>query len=155
MIFKTFRDCIYTHPRSRTFTVLILLISLTLPQWSAFFGIFQETILLKWSNIILLSGEGASNIGMPTHGGKLLAFLVVFSLIAASMYIGYKWYWKIWWKCAAIFYLIWLSTYTTLFTNIFIPRVKSPLPSGIILTFSIFWSFAQAFITNESFTDRQ
>ena len=126
MVFKTFRDCIYNHPRSRTFTVLILLISLTLPQWSAFTSIFQESIFLRWSNIILVSGEGASNIGMPTHGGKLLAFLVVFFLIVASMYIGYKWCWKIWWKCAAIFYLIWLSAYTTFFTNIF-----SGVQSGI------------------------
>ena len=126
MIFKAFRDCIYTQPHSRTFTVLILLISLTLPQWSAFVGIFQETILLKWSNIILVSGEGASSIGMPTHGGKLLAFLVVCSLIVASMYIGYKWHWKTWWKCASIFYLIWLSAYTTIFTNIF-----SGVQSGI------------------------
>jgi predicted membrane-bound mannosyltransferase len=119
MTFKTLRNSVYTHPHSRAFTVLIVLISLTLPQWSAFTGIFQETILLRWSNIILVSGEGASNIGMPTHGGKLLAFLVVFSLIVGSMYIGYKWHWKTWWKCAAIFYLIWLSAYTTFFTNIF------------------------------------
>ena len=77
MILRAVRNCIHIYPRSRTFTVLILLISLTLPQWSAFAGIFQETLLLRWSNIILASGEGASHIGMPTHGGKLLAFLIV------------------------------------------------------------------------------
>ena len=119
MMLKAGKNCIHIYPRSRTFTVLILLISLTLPQWSAFAGIFQETLLLRWSNIILVAGEGTSNIGMPTHGGKLLAFLIVSSLIAASIYIGYKWQWKTWWKCATIFYLIWVFSYTTFFTNIF------------------------------------
>ncbi|MDC0035720.1 TIGR03663 family protein [Chloroflexi bacterium] len=117
-IFKTLKSSLNTQPYSRSFTILILLISLTLPQWSAFSGLIQETMLMSWSNIVLVSGEGSPNIGMPSHGGKLLAFLLVVALIMASVYLGFKWHWKTWWKCALIFYLFWLAAYTTFFTNI-------------------------------------
>ena len=117
-IARTLKDCFYTQPYSRSFTVLILLISLTLPQWSAFTSVLQNTILMGWSNMVLASGEGTSNIGMPSHGGKVLAFLIVVGLLITSGYIGSKWHWKTWWKCALIFYAIWLAAYTTMFTNI-------------------------------------
>ena len=117
-IFRATKDCFYTQPYSRSFTLLILLISLTLPQWSAFTSIFQNTLFLGWSNIVLASGEGTSNIGMPSHGGKVLAFLIVIGLLITSAYVGSKWHWKTWCKCALIFYAIWLAAYTTMFTNI-------------------------------------
>ena len=117
-ISRTIKDCFYTQPYSRSFTLLILLISLTLPQWSAFASIFQNTIFLEWSNMVLASGEGTTNIGMPSHGGKVLAFLIVIGLLMTSAYMGYKWHWKSWFKCALIFYAIWLMAYTTMFTNI-------------------------------------
>ena len=117
-ISTTLKDCFYTKPYSRSFTLLILLISLTLPQWSAFTSIFQNTIFLEWSNMVLASGEGTSSIGMPSHGGKVLAFLIVIGLLITSAYMGYKWHWKSWYKCALIFYAIWLACYTTMFTNI-------------------------------------
>ena len=117
-ISRTIKDCFYTQPYSRPFTLLIILISLTLPQWSAFASIFQNTIFLEWSNMVLASGEGTTNIGMPSHGGKVLAFLIVIGLLMTSAYMGYKWHWKSWFKCALIFYAIWLMAYTTMFTNI-------------------------------------
>ena len=39
-----------------------------------------------------------------------------------------------------------------LFTNISIPLVNSPLPSGMTLTFFISWSCVHLFITKESLT---
>ena len=117
-IYRGIKDCFYSQPYSRSFTLLILLISLTLPQWSAFSSIFQNTIFLGWSNMILASGEGTSSIGMPSHGGKVLAFLIVIGLLITSAYMGYKWHWKTWYKCALVFYAIWLMAYTTMFTNI-------------------------------------
>ena len=117
-IFKILKDSFQTQPYSRPFTVLILLISLTLPQWSAFSGILQETILMSWSDIVLVSGQSSGNIGLPSHGGKLLAFVIVVILIITSAYLGFRWQWKTWWRCALIFYVFWIAAYTTFFTNI-------------------------------------
>ena len=55
-ITSVLKDCFYTQPYSRSFTLLILLISLTLPQWSAFTSVFQNTLFMGWSNMVLASG---------------------------------------------------------------------------------------------------
>ena len=34
------------------------------------------------------------------------------------MYWGLRWNWPIWWRCALIFYAVWIVLYTTFFTNI-------------------------------------
>ena len=97
-------------------SVLILLSTLTLPQWSAFAGILQTTPLLNWSNLTLVSETG--NIGMPVGGGKVIASMIVAGLLGFSSYIGYKWCWSVWWRCAAIFYSCWILIYTTVLTNL-------------------------------------
>ena len=95
---------------------LVFLITLTLPQWSAFSALFQDT-LLGWTNLTLAAPEGSPKIGDPVAGGNLIAFIVVAALGGASVYFGYLWNWSVWWKCAAIFYPTWALLYTTFFTN--------------------------------------
>lgn len=96
-------------------SIMILLTTLTLPQWTAFSGIIQNTFVLKWSNLILVSKQGT--IGMPQGSGNLLAIILTLTMLTISIFIGCKWNWKIWLKCAFIFYLTWLMIYTTGLTN--------------------------------------
>ncbi|MFL2756089.1 MAG: flippase activity-associated protein Agl23 [Dehalococcoidia bacterium] len=103
-------------------SVFIIVSTLTLPQWAAFSGILQNTFLLKWSGIILLSETGM--VGMPSGTGNLIALLLTITLGLASIFIGYRWHWKIWWQCALIFYVTWVLIYTTGLSN-FISGIKT------------------------------
>ena len=96
---------------------LVLLSTLTLAQCSAFISFFQDTPLLSWSNLVLVQPIGSAHIGAPDGGGIVVAFLVVAGLIGLSVYWGAKWRWPVWWRCAAIFWVIWVLMYSTFFTN--------------------------------------
>ena len=96
---------------------LVLLITLTLAQWSALISYFQDTPLLSWSNLVLAQPVGGAHIGAPAGGGVVVAFLVVAALIGISIYWGAKWCWPVWWRCAAVFWIIWVLMYSTFFTN--------------------------------------
>ena len=102
---------------SRSTSFLILLVTLTLPLWSAFISIFQDTALLGWSNIVLAAPEGSPHIGAPTGGGLLIAFLVAIGLLALAVRLGSLWNWPVWWRSALIFYGVWVLLYSTFFTN--------------------------------------
>ena len=108
---------------SRPTCFLILLLTLTLPQWSALVSLFQDTPLFSWSNLVLASatnvgpGGGPVAIGAPVGGGLVIAALVVIVLVGASIYWGYRWNWPVWWRSALIFYSVWVLLYTTFFTN--------------------------------------
>ena len=115
-IFTYYRGGISLSKVSPQLSLLIVISSVTLPQWSAFLGIMGNFPPISWMNITLLSQEGL--IGMPVGGGKVLAFTFVSALLGTSFYIGYRWCWNIWWRCALIFYAIWILIYTTLLTNI-------------------------------------
>ena len=103
---------------SRPVSYLVLLISLTLPQWSAFASVLQDTALLSWSNLVLAAPDGSALIGAPVGGAQVIAFLIVVTLIGVSIVAGYRWNWGVWWRSAVIFYTIWLLLYTTFMTNI-------------------------------------
>ena len=124
---------------SRNFSFAILIGTLTLPQWTAFVGLLQNTPVFSWSGATLISGMDSNKIGMPS-GGRILGYisgsevstsaLLATALIALSIsitaYVGYKHFGKIWLRCALIFYFIWILIYTTLLTN-----VPDGLSSGI------------------------
>ena len=103
---------------SRPAGLLILMITLTLPQWSAVVSIAQDSALLSWTNLVLAQGEGSPHIGAPAGGGLVLATLVVMLSLSAAVYAGARWNWAIWWRSALIFYGIWVVLYTTFFTNL-------------------------------------
>ena len=114
--FVYFREGISLSKTSPQLSLLVVITCATLPQWSAFLGITENLPPISWINITLLNEKGV--IGMPIGGGKVLAFTFVSALLGTSFYIGYRWCWHIWWRCALIFYTIWILIYTTLLTNI-------------------------------------
>ena len=116
-IWSKVRQGVQLRSVSRETSFLLLLITLTLPQWSALFSIFQNTPLFDWTNITLANPETVSPIGSPSGIGILLAAILVVGLLGLSAYIGYLWNWSIWWRSSIIFYLIWLLLYTTLFSH--------------------------------------
>ena len=103
---------------SRPAAFLLILVTLSLPQWSALAGRFQDTWLLNWANLVLVKAEGVPPIGAPSGGGLVIAGLIVFVLLGVAVYWGLRWNWPIWWRCALIFYAVWIVLYTTFFTNI-------------------------------------
>lgn len=111
---------------ARPAAFLALLITLTMPQWSAFAAVLQDVPPLSWTGLTLAAPEGSPTIGDPTGGGIAIAFLIVAGALALSFYFGYRWGWSVWWRCAAAFYAVWLLFYTTFFTNFF-----SGIRSGI------------------------
>ena len=57
-------------------------------------------------------------ISFPTGSvprGYLISFGILFSALALSAIVGLMWRWKIWLVCAAIFYTIWVTLYTSVF----------------------------------------
>ena len=101
---------------SRPAAFLVLLITLTLPQWSAAVSVFQDTALLRWSNLVLAQETG--QIGSPSGGGLLIAAVIVIVMLGLSAYWGSRWNWSAWWRSALIFYVIWVLLFTTFLTNI-------------------------------------
>ena len=97
---------------------LILLATLTLPQWSASVSLLQDTPVFDWTNVVLAQPEGSAHIGAPSGGGLVIAFVVVKALLATSIRLGHAWNWPVWWRCALIFYVVWTLLYTTFFTNL-------------------------------------
>jgi predicted membrane-bound mannosyltransferase len=87
-------------------------------QWSALTSYFQDTAFLSWSNLVLARPVGSAHIGSPEGGGLVIAFLIVTGLVGLSIYWGAKWKWSAWWRCALIFWTIWILLYSTFFTNL-------------------------------------
>ena len=104
---------------SRPFTFMLLMVTLTLPQWSAFASLLQDSALLGWTNLVLAStGADGSPIGAPVGGGLVLAVLIVLTLLGVSVSWGLRWSWAVWLRCALIFYLVWGMLYSTFLTNL-------------------------------------
>ena len=102
---------------ARPAAFLVFLITLTLPQWSAFAAVLQDVPPLSWTGLTLAAPEGSPSIGDPVGGGIAIAFLIVAAMAALSVYFGSRWGWSVWWRCAAAFYAIWALLYTTFLTN--------------------------------------
>ena len=97
---------------------LLVLITLTLPMWSAAIGIFQDTALLSWSNMTFVTEDGGGVVGSPVGGAILIASLIMVTLMGVSVATGILWEQKVWLIAAGIFYCIWVLSYSTFFTNI-------------------------------------
>ena len=104
---------------SRPAAFVLFLIAITLPQWSAFAAMLQDSTLFGWTNLVLAAPVGSLNIGAPVGGANVIAFLIVVGTLGASIYFGFRWNWSVWWKSALIFYTIWTLLYTTFLTNFY------------------------------------
>ena len=97
---------------------LLILITLTLPMWSAAIGILQDTAFLGWSNLTFVTKDGGNIVGSPAGGAILIASLIMVILMGVSVATGFLWNQKVWLISAGIFYCIWVLAYSTFFTNL-------------------------------------
>ena len=104
---------------SRETGFFILLVTLSMPLWSAMVGILQETALLSWSGLTLASPVGGPGpIGAPARGGIVIAVFVAAAMTGVAVLSGVKWSRTHWWRCALIFWAIWIVIQTTFFTHL-------------------------------------
>ena len=103
---------------SRQVGLFVLLFTLSLPMGAALISILQDTPLLDWTGVVLTSPIGSPTIGAPSgRGGIVLAAMMIGFLLWVSATIGSKWRGTVWWKCAAVFGVVWVLLYSTFFTN--------------------------------------
>ena len=104
---------------SRETGFFILLVTLSMPLWSAMVGILQETPLLSWSGLTLASPAGGPGpIGAPARGGFVIAFFVAAAMTGLAVVGGVKWNRTHWWRYALVFWAIWIVIQTTFFTHL-------------------------------------
>ncbi|MBI4233943.1 MAG: TIGR03663 family protein [Chloroflexi bacterium] len=95
--------------------LLLLLVTLTLPQWSGLIALLQNKLGIVLANTDWTKG----GVGLPQGGAIWIAAMVVGLAFGVSFILGSAWNWRVWLVCAAIFYGIWLTLYTTFYTNPF------------------------------------
>ncbi len=108
---------LFTSELRRPAVFLLILITLTLPMWSAAIGIFQDTALLSWSNLTFVTEDGGGKVGSSSGGAMLIASVIVMVMMGASVTIGFQCLGIRWLIAAGIFYCIWALSYTTFLTN--------------------------------------
>ena len=99
--------------------LIVIFACLSLPLWSAIFGLIQFTPILDWSGLVLISPIGGyGSIGAPYAGGLVIASgLVLFSVWISSR-LGILWNKKLWWRCTLLFSFIWILCFSSFLTNI-------------------------------------
>ncbi len=104
---------------SREGAFFLMLFTLSLPQGAALSGLFQDTVLLRWSGLTLArTASDGGHVGAPEGGALVVAGAIVVALLAISVRLGWLWRWRVWLGCALVFYAIWLLLYSTFFTNL-------------------------------------
>ncbi len=102
---------------SRQAGLFVLLFTLSLPLGAALVSVVQDTSLLSGTGLVLASPVGSPRIGAPSGGGMVIAAVTIGFLLWVSATLGSRWRWNVWWKCAAIFGVVWVLLYSTFFTN--------------------------------------
>ena len=100
---------------SRQASLFVLLFTLSLPLGAALISMVQDSSLL--GGLVLASPVGSPRIGAPSGGGIVIAAVTIGFLLWVSATIGSRWAGIVWWKCAAIFGVVWVLLYSTFFTN--------------------------------------
>ncbi len=92
---------------------LLVMAALSLPQASAGVSIFQ-----KWLGVTLANPDATQGLeGAPLGWGLAVAGVVVGVFMAVSILAGFLWRPRQWMVCAAIFYGVYISLFTVLFTS--------------------------------------
>ncbi|MDP3063654.1 MAG: TIGR03663 family protein, partial [Chloroflexota bacterium] len=92
---------------------LVLIVTLTLPQWMPIFGLVQDAM-----GVVLVNMDGSKGpYGHPQGAGLYVAGGLLAFAMVVSIYAGVSWKGRRWLICAAIFYAIWVTLYTSVFTN--------------------------------------
>jgi uncharacterized protein (TIGR03663 family) len=102
--------------QSRAGVLLLLLVTLTLPHWSALVSLAQGPLGLVLANPEWTKGP----VGLPM-GGTAVAVAAGVTALAflGAAAVGLLWDWRRWLLCASIFYGLWVLFYTSFFTNAF------------------------------------
>lgn len=124
----------------------IVLFTLSMPLGAAFVGWLHDKLLLGVTRLLLVTPDVSDDprvifdpgnprydarlvdlryegldltepMGAPAGGGLVLAVLIAGVLVAGAAYIGMRWRPNVWWRCAAIFGVIWTLAYSSFFTN--------------------------------------
>ncbi|GBD10637.1 hypothetical protein HRbin23_00282 [bacterium HR23] len=115
---RDLRDWLLARKGLRQFgeagTLLLVLATLTLPLWSALVALLPG---LAPSLANPDPSQGA--VGLPRGGGWYVAIVLLAGAFGVSVAVGTFWHWRRWLACAVVFYAIWLTLYTTVFTNPF------------------------------------
>ena len=118
---------------SRETGFFILLVTLSMPLWSAMVGILQDTPLLSWSGLTLTSPVGGPGpIGAPARGGFVIAFFVAAAMTGLAVVGGVKWNRTHWWRYALVFWAIWIVIQTTFFTHWGGARLRAVAVAGLL-----------------------
>ncbi|MBI2846540.1 MAG: TIGR03663 family protein [Chloroflexi bacterium] len=94
---------------------LLLLFTLSLPQYSAGVSIFQRWIGVTLANPASQWTKGP--VGMPVGEGLYIATAIIVIFLVISLVIGFLWNWRMWLACAAIFYGVYVLLFTSFFSN--------------------------------------
>ena len=104
---------------SRYKTLLFLMLALVFPVSAGIFSVIQTLPVFDSIGLVLASADSSiAPIGTAYGGGQVIAFyfvliLTFFSIVLGTRYIGLK----IWWKCFAIFYLVFITLFTVFFSD--------------------------------------
>lgn len=102
---------------SRQISLFVLLFTLSLPLGAALVSMVQDSPLLGGAGLVLAGPIGSPRIGAPSGDGIVVAAVAVGFLLWVSATLGSKWGGIVWWKCAAVFGVVWVLLYSTFFTN--------------------------------------
>jgi predicted membrane-bound mannosyltransferase len=105
--------------------LLIILGTLTLPLWAPVLAIIQEPLGIilanpDAANPRVMAGElarASAETGAPAGGGLFIAAFVVTTLAGISLTVGLLWDRRRWPLLALLFVAIWLTLFTSVFTN--------------------------------------
>lgn len=114
---QTLRRGLRFENPSRQASLFVLLFTLSLPLGAALISMVQDSPLLGGTGLVLASPVGSPKIGAPSGGGIVIAAVTIGFLLWVSATVGSKWAGMVWWKCAAIFGVVWVLLYSTFFTN--------------------------------------
>lgn len=105
--------------------LLLLLVTLTLPLWAPAVGLFRglfDIILVNpdANDPRVMSGElfrANAETGAPVGGAMYVAAFIVVLFAAIAIAMGLMWNRRLWPLLAGTFVIIWLTLYTSVFTN--------------------------------------
>ena len=104
---------------SRYKTLLFLIVALVLPASAGVLSVVQTLPVFDSIGLVLASSDPSiAPIGTAHGGGQVIAFYTIVLLIFSSIILGARYLGlKIWWKCFAIFYLIFITLFTVFFSD--------------------------------------
>ncbi|MEK7682324.1 MAG: flippase activity-associated protein Agl23, partial [Chloroflexota bacterium] len=93
-------------------TLLVLLVTLTLPLWAAGVSVLQKPLGL------VLAGDAfnVGPIGLPNGRGVAVALVATGLALVLGAYAGTLWHRRRWFICAGIFWAIFVTLFSTMFT---------------------------------------